>query len=665
MKNPELWGNGRCYFWKRPLDISREHGESEIDVFEGFVFNIVPLGDGRLCVSLDITHKYVDGRWLLERVDEQDIDRYRMRHFLYHFGHQWYRVQLLNTTGHTIEEQKFQNEWTGNMESVYPYTKDQCCDDPPYWIRNLDKDSPAIIYRYPGNEKQRYGAAALCKLMYSTNEPAVSKLHQVTILSPQNRFQRIQRVISKLFQSTTLDAATIELSRNPLEVTPKIFSVPDQLFGHDIILKVQSNGATTGIPLARLGRTRLQYLLDKTIGPLANTPFDAQYIVLPASLPRMISEDVIERFKQMVGQFSPHLYSASPVIYEDRGCNSLHRQVKAIQSALEQADIQRGYLFLVLPENTKTGLHHYLKREFWPNLQSQCALASNIREFYVERSRNGKTTYQVRNETKGKYISYLRHAALGMFQVNRKWLWALASPLHCDVYIGIDVLNHTAGFTFIYQGGKACYFRDYQSKQKEKLPARQIQSVISQNLREDIRRLGIVPQSLVIHRDGKWYESESLGLKAALDILKREKTLPSDIRANVIEIHKNSALGLRLVEKNGRRFINPELGSWFPINDREGIVCNTGEPFHSPGTVNPLHVVIVEGEIPINFALEDTFALSQLLFSAPEGCARSPLTIRLADDFLEPIASTVELDEAIYDDLEDELVEASEVHSDL
>lgn len=664
MDNLELWGDRRCYFWKRPLDTSVEHRESEIDIFEGFVFNIVPLGDGRLCISLDITHKYVDRRWFLERVDEQDIDRYRMRHFLYHFGHQWYRAQLLNATGCTVEKQKFYNERTGIIEYVYQYTMDRWCDNPPYWIRTLSKDSPAIIYRYPGSEKQRYGAAALCKLMYSTNEPTVSKLHGMTVLSPQKRFQKIQHVALKLFQNANLDRTPIELSRSPLEVTPRVFPVPDQLFGNDTILKIRSDGATTGIPPSELGRTRLQYLLDKSIGPLSNTPFHAQYIVLPASLPRMISDDVTERFQQMVTQFSSHPYNASPVIYEDRGCNSLHRQVKAIQSALEQAEIRRGYLFLVLPENAKEGLHHYLKRAFWPDLQSQCALASNIREFYVEKHHNGKVTYQVRSGRKRKYISYIRHAALGMLQVNRKWLWALANPLHCDVYIGIDVLNNTAGFTFIYQGGKVCYFRDYQSGQKEKLPARQIRSVISQNLREDVRRLGITPHSLVIHRDGKWYESESLGLKTALDILKREGTLPADVKASVVEIHKNSAFGLRLAEKDRGRLINPELGSWFRINDREGVVCNTGRPFRFPGTANPLHIVIVEGELPIVSALEDTFALSQLLFSAPESCARSPLTVRLADDFLEPIASTVELDEAIYDDLEDELVEAYEVYSD-
>jgi hypothetical protein len=610
---------------------------------------------------LDITNKYVDKSWFLSRVDEQDIARYRMRHFLYHFGHQWYQVQLLGTTEHSIQEQMFQNERTSEMEYVYQYTKKQCCKTPPYWILNLDKDSPAIIYRHPGSEKQRYGAAALCKLMYSTKDLMDSKLHRNTILSPQKRFQKIEGVVRKLFQNAALDGTHIYLSKKPLEVTPRVFSVPDQLFGNDNVLKVKSNGKWSGISISELGKTRLQYLRNKQIGPLATSLFDAQYIVLPESLPREISDDLIERFHQTMEQFSPHPYRAARVIYEDADCNSLYRQVQAIQSALEQARIQRGYLFLVLPENAKDGLHHYLKRELWQDIQCQCSLASKIKDFYVEKRHNGKATYQVRGETEGDYLSYLRGAALGMFQVNRKWLWALASPLHYDVYIGIDVLNHTAGFTFVYQGAKFCYFRDYKSGQKEKLPARQIRSVILQHLRKDIQRLGIVPSSLVIHRDGIWYESESQGLKSALDTLKREKILPPGVEVGVVEIHKQSALGLRLVEKKEGKYMNPQLGSWFPVNDKEGIVCNTGKPFRFQGTVNPLHVVIVEGELVIDCVLEDIFALSQLIFSAPERCGRLPATIRLADDFLEPIASKVEIDEAMYDDTEDKFEDDFEV----
>jgi hypothetical protein len=94
---------------------------------------------------------------------------------------------------------------------------------------------------------------------------------------------------------------------------------------------------------------------------------------------------------------------------------------------------------------------------------------------------------------------------------------------------------------------------------------------------------------------------------------------------------------------------NPTIGSAYILGAREGIVCTTGLPFQFPGTAKPLSAVIREGPLDIEWVLEDIFDLSQLVFSAPDRCARLPLTIKLADDFLEPIASDADEEEALYE----------------
>jgi hypothetical protein len=58
--------------------------------------------------------------------------------------------------------------------------------------------------------------------------------------------------------------------------------------------------------------------------------------------------------------------------------------------------------------------------------------------------------------------------------------------------------------------------------------------------------------------------------------------------------------------------------------------------------------VIVEGNLDIEWVLEDIFALSQPCFTSPDKCTRLPVTIKLADDFLEPIASDADEDGARY-----------------
>jgi hypothetical protein len=237
-----------------------------------------------------------------------------------------------------------------------------------------------------------------------------------------------------------------------------------------------------------------------------------------------------------------------------------------------------------------------------------------------------------------------------MLVVNRKWPWALARPLHYDAYIGIDVLNRMAGLTFIYNHGQQIFFHDYPCKQKERLTAPQLREILVKHLRQDLRALGLRPRSVVIHRDGRTFTSELTGLHAAVQALQTEGVLPLDVVIGVVDIRKTTADHLRLGEGECLDAVqNPTIGSYYIVAPREGIVCTTGLPFRFPGTAKPLAAVVVEGALHIGWVLEDIFALSQLVFTAPSRCMRLPLTIKLAHDFLEPIASDADDEAALYE----------------
>jgi hypothetical protein len=68
--------------------------------------------------------------------------------------------------------------------------------------------------------------------------------------------------------------------------------------------------------------------------------------------------------------------------------------------------------------------------------------------------------------------------------------------------------------------------------------------------------------------------------------------------------------------------------------------------------------VIAEGALKVEWVLEDIFALSQPVFTAPDKCGRLPLTIKLAHDFLEPIASHADDEAALYEHESPEVLEA-------
>ena len=115
-----------------------------------------------------------------------------------------------------------------------------------------------------------------------------------------------------------------------------------------------------------------------------------------------------------------------------------------------------------------------------------------------------------------------------------------------------------------------------------------------------------------------------------------------------VEVHKHSALGLRLVQERDGTIENARIGSWFAIDACEGVVCTTGWPFKLRGTANPLHVRLAKGDLDIVDLLEDIFLLSQLCWPVPDRCMRLPIDLKLCDDFLSSIASEADDDDAVY-----------------
>lgn len=645
-----LWGNGRAYYSKRALNA--DTADTSVDMYPGFAWSVVAARDGRLLLAVDPVVRYVDRLWLLERLDGGHPHRYLRRHCLYHFGHHWYVIQLWGITGLSIADQRFIHEGASQPVDVLTYTQERWRESPSPWVCALDSASPAIVYRYPGNEQERYGALALCKLTLSSADAKAAGLPRPATWEPARRFQHIIRVVQHYFQQAQLGGRPISVATEPMAVERRVFAVPPQRFGRGRTLAVHPAApaqATDVVPLEHLSRRRVRLVLDAQAGPLDTGPFDAQYLMLPHSVPRPINEDFERRFVHAMRDVSGQQeYMVRRILYDDRGARSLYRQVRAIQKAVAHNGLRRGYALLVLPERATRDLHNYIKRALWPDLQVQCAMASKIRGYYERKASDGG--FRAAPEQVGKLTSYIRNCAFGMLVVNRKWPWALARPLHYDVYIGIDVLNRMAGLTFLYHHGQQIFFRDYPCKQKERLTTPQLREILVEHLRQDLQALDLRPRSVVIHRDGRTFASELHGLHAAIQVLTREGVLPPDVVVGVVDIRKTTADHLRLVEgENLSAVQNPTVGSHYLIGPQEAIVCTTGRPFRFPGTAKPLAVVKVEGALDIEGILEDIFALSQLVFTAPDKCMRLPLTIKLAHDFLEPIAGDADDEAALYE----------------
>lgn len=311
----------------------------------------------------------------------------------------------------------------------------------------------------------------------------------------------------------------------------------------------------------------------------------------------------------------------------------------------------------MLPSTAEPDLHNFLKKKLRERLQFQCLDANQDAGFYGWRVSGGEKQFKVRDDLNNRYRSYLRYAAMGLLIVNRQWPWVLAEDTHYDMYIGLDVLQSTAAFTLFADGGRVCFLHSVDSKQKEKLLKAQVRSVIYDLLKNPLTASKRPPQSIVLRRDGRSYGSERHGFREAIQQLMKEGLLADDTVFGVVEVHKSSAEGYRLVEELGdRSFRNPTAGAWTTLDNREGLVCTTGFPFKFPGTANPLHVCVVEGALQIANILEDTFAMSQLCWSAPDRCMRLSVDLKLCDDYLRSIAAKADDDEGQFGDNEDEWI---------
>lgn len=237
---------------------------------------------------------------------------------------------------------------------------------------------------------------------------------------------------------------------------------------------------------------------------------------------------------------------------------------------------------------------------------------------------------------------------MGLMIVNRQWPWVLNKPTHYDVYIGLDVLDHTAAFTFLYEGGAACTMRDQESSHKEKLSRELVAKLVYDGLKQDLPDLDEPPRSIVLRRDGRLFESEWLGFVDAIKKLVAEGLLSADVLTGAVEVPKHYSYGIRLAESDMNGLQNPVLGAWETFTESEGIVCTTGWPFNIPGTVEPLAVRVVRGNLNLAWILEDTFGLSQLCWPVPTACMRLPIDLKLCDEHLRAFAGRADEDNALF-----------------
>jgi hypothetical protein len=641
----DLWaGSLNAFFPRQP--VNNANLSREIDFYEGFHFH-VRYFDRSLFVGIKLAHKYVDASWAVDRFRDDAHEGLKMRMFLYHFGYDWYPIQLLEVMDKSIENAHFIPKGAQQAVSVFEYVAAKAGKSGAPWVRNLDPKTRAVRFRNPGRDIRLFAPLALLKLIHRTEDPGAKELHRQSIKEPSDRFAFGQDVIGRYFQKQTFLGEPLCISPNAHVVRPRVFAVPALEFGQRKVLRVSDRPRQGEVPLNDLGRSRMNLLTDRTAGVAISSVLEPQYILVPRSLDRTIAEDVAKKMEATTRSFLQTSYRLETVLYDDRGARTLKQDVDAIVASVHQANLKHGRGVLVLPARAPGDLHNFIKRALKDQFQFQCLDAGKLAGFYQTVLRDGARSVEAIPALARRFASYINYASLGLLIVNRQWGWVLHEGTRYDAYVTFDVLNGHAAFTFFYEGGRHCYTRNFPSGQSEKLLKAQVRNTVYEGLKADLKAVR-PPKSVILQRDGRLFKSEWQGFEEAVKQLIAEGALAGDTVIGGIELAKKFNAGLRLVREVGARLENPTIGTSLRTGEDEGIVCTTGRPFRFPGTAAPVAVRLVKGTLNLDWIMEDVFRKSLLSWSSPTASISVPIDLKLCDEMLRAFAGEADDEEAIH-----------------
>ena len=654
-RNKKLWQPyaGGAFFEKESIKKGR------IAYHSGYIIRPVITHDGGIGLCIDATTKILSSNPLPIHIShDQFNNRWRGVHCIYHYGHDWFEITLGELSDFNVSEYLIpidEKVTTTLLKYINQYTQKPI----PQELARLSHDSSVVIYRTRAGG-ERAAPTSLCYQVYGTDNTSAGQQHNSTIMAPHIRRKKINRTVKKYLNHLKLGDVELDISCDPVIAPNRIFVVPDLLFGNETILSVRGTSGAEQVSLDRLGVARRSLLLSQKSGFYIRDPLQRQYIILPESVNNSFGQSLVEDIKSEVNRLFPQNLPNSPIVlsYDDSGPKTFANQGNAIRSMFEKERPAPGHAIIMTHYTTdhKIREEHQLDALAIREARQYDIYAAVIHSavgqecYHLVNAQDGTPKYEPKSSKRGKLFGYIFNVALNkVLLTNQRWPYVLATKLNADLTIGIDVKNNTAGLLVVGQQGSNIRSLTRDSKQKEKLLKEQIYKYLIEIIEQEANTLFIPIQTIVIHRDGRMYQSETDGAYAAIEHLKSEGIISSNATLTILEIPKHPSARLRLfdvkLQESGREWVdNPEVGYYYIMNDIEGYVCSTGRTFPRRGTSNPLYVRKLIGPLPFEKCLEDLYSLTVLAWTKPDDCSRYPITIKLNDRYLAEDASEYDED---------------------
>lgn len=655
--NQELWqpGAGQPFFYKNADFLDDGNGHKDLLHYVGFAVRASLTPDGGLGFCVDVTSKTVSRRPLPVHMSQEEFSRWKGKHVIYHYGHQWYDVQLtglsdLNASTYLIPRER-------KSIPLLDFAVQECEKPIPPELAQIQHDAAVVLYM--NNRQEPRGALApLCYPVLGTSYGEAGNQHALTILAPHRRKSLIETFVRNHLQNIYFGNALLKVDSHPAPSQNSMFVMPDFLFGNGMVLSVRGTPGARNVSLEDLGNTRMSFLRDPGIGFYNQDTLDRQYLILPQSVADSLGDRFIKDLKQTMKQFFPDEYDPVLVTYNDRVPKTYPRQGNAILEAVGTKCQMSGYAVVMIhhTEDQESQEEDQLAAMVVAELRKQFDITAAVihsavgQECYQLVQRGGKPEYLPRDDKRGLLSGYLQMVSLNkILLTNQRWPFVLSTRLNADLTIGVDVKHHTIGLVSIGNNGadiRALPLKT--SRQKEKLDTRHMKAYLVEIIRLEAGTREDPIENIVLQRDGRIFDTEIQGIHEAIELLKSEGTIPTNASITMLEIAKTSRTRFRLFDKdirNGRPWIdNPQVGTYSLLNEKEGYLCATGRAFRRRGTVKPLYIKKIDGPMSLKQCLEDTFYLTALAWMRPNDCSRYPITTKLNDRFLGEEATIYDAD---------------------
>ncbi|MBS1790515.1 MAG: hypothetical protein JST85_22530 [Acidobacteria bacterium] len=657
--HPDLWQPkaGAPFFTK-----VAEDPESDVLHYMGFSVRPVIAPDGGIALRVHIANKYVSRYPAPAHIRPGEFGKWKGKHFIYHYGHRWYEMRAnelsdLNATTYLIPTKD------GRRLPLLDFAAEESKKPIPPELSRVKHDSSVFVY-YTNRNEERGAISSLCHRVYGPHDRETKQLHRSSILLPWIRRRMAMDFVRRYLSRLSFGNTILEVEIEPLQVPARTFTMPDFKLGNSQVLSVRGTRGAHQVPLEALGATRLRMLKDSRVGFYDTTPLGRQYFIVPMSVLQSWGETFLNGMSREVDSFLRQEHGYEPIVipYNDRVPRMFLDQSRAILKALDENRCRTGHA-VVMIHRLPTKRNHeedQLAAMVVRELRERYDLTAAVihtdvgQESYVlGKGRDGEPEYVPHQRSRGKLSGYLQLVALNkVLLLNERWPFVLATPLHADLIIGIDVKHNTAGLVLVDKYGEKIRPLLRRSKQKEKLRADQMEALLLELIRKEAAtRRGERLKHIVIHRDGRLWPSERDGIQPAFARLKREGTQPEDGTLTILEIPKSAQSPLRLFDvrhvQQSVRVENPQIGQ-YEIRGDEGYVCTTGRAFPRRGTSLPLHVRKIEGPLSLEECLEDIFFLTALAWTKPDDCRRDPITTKLNDLYLSDEATIYDAESLEY-----------------